>query len=119
VGQLIGHVFPGVGIRWWGFYGRYNGPIFRQLLIQCEERLFVRREIVFCINGVYGAFWDAQVAINALLRVNDQHIGPFVKTVHGADLYAVGVFASDTVIDNNKGHGKLLVLRLLARGIIV
>jgi hypothetical protein len=37
--------------------------------------------------------------------MNHEEIGTLIETVDGADLNAIGVFALDAVVYNNKSHG--------------
>ena len=36
--------------------------------------------------------------------MNDQHIFSLIEAIHGADFHAVGIFAFDADIGNDKGH---------------
>jgi hypothetical protein len=62
------------------------------------------RKIGISKDGLYRAFRDAGTAVNANLRVNDQPFCIFVKTIHGTNGNAVGVFTFDTRFSHNMGH---------------
>ncbi len=68
-------------------------------------------QIFFSIDGVDGAFGNANGAINALIGVDGEEVGAFTEAVYGADIHAVGVFAADTGFRNNVGHDSLLELK--------
>ena len=36
--------------------------------------------------------------------MDDQHILPFVETIHGADFDAIGIFAGVAIVGNDVGH---------------
>jgi len=54
------------------------------------------------------AFWLAHAAIDAFVRMDDEHVLTLVETIDGADLHAVHQFALDaTLVDD---VGQLIVL---------
>jgi hypothetical protein len=65
------------------------------------------RHVVLRANGLDGALWLAQRAIDAFLWVDDEHVRTFVEAIDGADLDAVGVLALDTGFGNDEGHAVL------------
>jgi len=62
------------------------------------------RYFIFGINGFCGAFWLAECAVNAFVWVNNEEVRAFVKTVYGANFYAIRVFAFNAILTNDKGH---------------
>src|ERR1700678_3034062 len=74
---LLGNIRPSLGI-----FGVDLEPLF-------EARLGIR------LDGVGGTFRLAHTAIDALVRMDDQHVLALVKAIDGADLDAVGIFALD------------------------
>ena len=48
-----------------------------------------------------------------LFRVDDQEIGPLMKTVHRADIHTIGVFALDAIFGDNIGHGTPLRFQVI------
>jgi hypothetical protein len=68
-------------------------------------------QVFFGLDGIDGAFGNAHCAVNALIGVNGEEVGAFAKTVYGADVHTVGVFAADTGFRNNVGHDSLLRLK--------
>src|SRR5699024_6018016 len=81
-------------------------PALRQLGIDPEEILLVLGHLVVLKNGLGGTFRNAQRAINAFLRIDDQKVRAFVETIHGADFDAIRVLALDTVFRNDMSHGE-------------
>ena len=59
---------------------------------------------ILCINGFCRTFWFAECAVDAFVRVNDEEVRAFVKTVYGANFYAIRVFAFNAILTNDKGH---------------
>jgi hypothetical protein len=51
-----------------------------------------------------GAFGLADAAVDALVRVDDQHVLADVEAVHRTDLDAVHVLALDAVLGDDVGH---------------
>ncbi|CDQ09253.1 protein of unknown function [Acidithiobacillus ferrivorans] len=62
-------------------------------------------QVIIAENGTGRAFWLAERAVYALIRVNDQKIRPFAETVHWADIYTVCVFALNTRFSHHVCHG--------------
>lgn len=105
--QLAQHIFPFLGIRQWifAFGNAFPAWCVGQICIDLGEVQLVGREVFFGVNRVDWALWDADGAIYALVRVNDQHVGAFEKAVHGTDIHTIGVFAADTRVGNDVCHG--------------
>jgi hypothetical protein len=66
------------------------------------------------LNSFDRAFGLADAAIDAFVRVDDQHILALVETVHGADFNAVHVFAFDAIVVDDIGHLHTLNVTLAA-----
>ena len=56
------------------------------------------------LDGFGRAFRLADTAIDAFIRVDDEHILAFVETVDRADLDAIHIFALDAIFHDNVGH---------------
>ena len=102
--QFVGHVFPVVRIRQGRLCAGNRRPRPGQLKVESSELDFVGIEIFFGLNGIDRAFRNADGAVDALVGVNHQHVGTFAKTVHGADVDAIGVFAADAGFGDDVGH---------------
>jgi len=57
------------------------------------------------LDRVHRAFRLADPAVDAFVGMNDEHVLAFVEAVDGAHLDAVSVFAADTVVVDDVGHG--------------
>jgi hypothetical protein len=80
-----------------GFHAGNAGPAtLGQFHVKGGECLLVCRDVFFGVDRVDRTLGDADGAINALVRVDDQKIGTFAKTVNRADIDAICVFALDT-----------------------
>ena len=86
---LLRDVWPALGVF---------GIDFKPLL---EPRLTVR------LYGLGGAFRFANTAIDALIRMNDEHVLAFVKAIDRANFNAIGIFAFDTGIVDDVSHPRL------------
>ena len=51
-----------------------------------------------------GTFRFADAAVDAFVRVNDEHVLAFIEAINWADFYAVHVLAFDTIIDDQICH---------------
>ena len=84
------------------FFDRNIWSDFRVFRIQrqpfLEPRLGVR------LNRVDGAFRHADPAIDAFVRVDDEHALALVEAVHGAHLHAVRVLATNAVLVDDVGQ---------------
>jgi hypothetical protein len=56
------------------------------------------------LNGLGRTFGFANATIYALVRMDHEHVFALVKTVNGANLDAIHVFAFDAIFDNDVGH---------------
>jgi len=63
-------------------------------------------------NGFHGAFGDAGLAIDAFIRMDVEHLLPFIEALNGADDDTVGVLAGETGFRNDMSHGVYLLARI-------
>jgi hypothetical protein len=54
-----------------------------------------------CLNRAFGL---TDSAIDAFIRVNDEHVLALVKTIDRTDFDAIHVFALDALVVDNVGH---------------
>src|SRR6185312_13524173 len=57
-------------------------------------------------DRVHGAFWLANAAVDALVRVNNQEVFALVEAVDGADLDTVHIFATHACVGDDVGHSR-------------
>ncbi len=81
-----------------------HGPIRREFFVQLEVVALLLRQIFFRKNCVDRALVDARTAVDAFIRVDDEHICAFVEAIHRANGDAVRVFALNARVSNNVGH---------------
>jgi hypothetical protein len=67
----------------------------------------IGRDIFLCLDRFDRAFGDANGAIDAFIRVDDQHVRSFAKAVDRTDVDAVGVFAANAGLGDDMGHKDL------------
>src|SRR6202030_4414780 len=79
-------------------------PLFRELGIQFRELLLTGGNLLLGENGFDGALGFAQRAVDALIRIDHEEIGPLMETIHGADFHAVHVLAFDTAFGDHERH---------------
>jgi len=102
--EFVWNSIPLVRIGQWVF-GAANGLVRgAEFGVQCNESQLIGRQIFFGKNRVGGALRDANSAVNALLRVNDEEVWTFLETVDRTNINAIREFAFDTVFSNNVGH---------------
>ncbi len=56
------------------------------------------------LDGVGGAFGFAHAAVDALVRVDDEHVLTLVEAIDRADFDAVGIFAFDAGFSDDVSH---------------
>ena len=81
-----------------------DGPEFGILPIEFNPTFHSRLRIGQ--NRVNRTFRFTDAAIDALVRMNDEHVLAFVKTVHRTDFDAIRMLAGYTVISNDICHGR-------------
>ncbi len=72
--------------------------------IKFYVRLKFGRNVVFSVNGFDRALCNTSLAINAILRVDDQLIFQFVETTDGAHFHAISEPASVAFVGNDVWH---------------
>ncbi len=102
--QLIGFVPPLIRIGRWVLHLTDHGPLGGKFRVQGQVLLLVVGEIVLGFDGLDRTFGFAQGAIDAFIRIDDQHVRTFVKAIDGTYLHAVRELALDTTFNNNKCH---------------
>ena len=103
--QLAGFAFP-FGSVGQGFLADIDHrPLAGEFGIQFKEVLLAFGDVVISKDGTDRAFRFTQRAVDAFIGIDDEEIGAFMEAVHRADIDTVGVFAFDTVFNNNVGHG--------------
>jgi hypothetical protein len=71
--------------------------------------LLARGQLILGIDGVHRTFGDANIAVDALVGIDDQEVRSFVKAGYGTDLCAIRVLAANTAFGNHVGHVVLLL----------
>src|SRR5690606_7096923 len=56
------------------------------------------------LDGLGRAFGFTHAAIDALVRMNDEHVLAFIEAIDGAYLDAVHIFAFDAIFRDDVGH---------------
>ena len=56
------------------------------------------------LYGIGWAFRLAHPAINALVRVDDQHVFALIEAIYWANFYAIHIFAFNAVFSDDVGH---------------
>jgi hypothetical protein len=59
------------------------------------------------VSGVDRAFWLADPAIDAFVRVDDEHVLALVEAVHGAHVDAVHGFAANATVVDDVGQSSV------------
>lgn len=60
------------------------------------------------LDGISRAFRLAHAAIDALVRMNDEHVLTFIEAVYRTYFNAIGVLALDAIVRDDIGHDLLL-----------
>src|SRR5215475_5806854 len=91
--ELVGHVLPD----------------FRKISVELEEVLQPRLGVR--LDRVDWAFGFAHAAIDALVRMDNEHVLALVEAIHRAHLDAVHVFALNATFDDDVSHFRALRAR--------
>ena len=67
--------------------------------LSSRNSALILRNFILGINSIHRALWLAQCAVNAFIRIDDQHVGAFIETVHGAYFDTVCMFAANAVFN--------------------
>ena len=81
------------------------GPDLCIFAIQAKPIFKVRLSIG--LDRFRRTFRLADAAVNAFVRVNDQHILPFVEAIDRAYDHAVGIFAVEAGLGDDMSHSRL------------
>src|SRR5207302_9114200 len=76
----------------------------RHLGIQLNECLLIFRHVVLMKDRFHRALRHAGLAVDALIRMDIEHLLAFIKTLDRANHNAIGVFAAEAGLDNYMGH---------------
>jgi hypothetical protein len=102
--QLVGLVRPFLRVGEWVFFLCEVRPVLGEVCVQLQKFLLILRQFVFRVNSVHRALWLTQRTVDAFIRVYDEKVWAFIKTIYRAYLNAIGVLATNTVISNYKSH---------------
>src|SRR5262245_20526031 len=101
---LFLHLGPFVCIGGSGFLFHDRLPDLGKLGIGLGPVLLVVGHIVLGEDRLDRTFRDAQGAIDALVGIDDEHVGAFAEAVDRTHINAVGVLAFDAGLGNNVSH---------------
>lgn len=77
---------------------------------------FLNARLAVRLDGFRRAFRFADTAIDALVRMNDEHVLAFVEAIDRANFNAIGVFAFDAGIVDDVSHPGLREARFCRLG---
>ena len=97
---------PLLGVGWGGFFDRNIWPDFRVFRIQRQP--FLKPRLGVRLDRVDRAFRHADPAIDAFVRVDDEHVLALVEAVHGAHVDAVHKFAANAALVDDVGQLSIL-----------
>ena len=101
--QLTSHVLEIIGVVWRVFFAGDVGPGFGVFQIQ----LYPGVHVAACgigQNCLDRAFRLAHTTVDALVRVNDQHVFALIKAVHWTNFDAVHVLTLDALVVDDVRH---------------
>ena len=93
---------PLLRVRWGRFFDRNIWPDFRVFRIQRQP--FLKPRLVVWLDRVDRAFGLAHPAVDALVRMDNEHVLAFIKAVDGAHLDAVHKLTANAAIVDDVGH---------------
>src|SRR6266702_1734794 len=103
---LFLHLRPLIGVRR-GWLALDDGfPALGKLGVDRNPFALRWRDVIIGKDLFAGALVNAQGAVDALLRVDHQHVGALAKAVDRAHVDAVGVLALDAALGDDVCHGE-------------
>ena len=103
--ELVGNAFPLLGVGRRSLLGRDIGP--RLGVFGVDAQPFLDALLGIRLDRLDRAFRLADPAIDAFVRMDDQHVVTLVEAVHRTDFDAIGVFAFDAGFSDDVSHPKL------------
>ena len=94
-GSLAERIFP---------FGNHR-KLGTQLGIQLRESGPFFGQVIFMEDRLDGAFRNTRFAVNALVRMDVEHLFTFVEALYGANNDAIGVLAREARLCNYVSHG--------------
>src|SRR5262245_20149424 len=101
---LFLHFSPLVSIRRGRLLLDDGLPRLGKLGVQGRPLALAVRHIVLREYRLDRAFRNAQCAVYALVRVDNEHVGTFAEAVHRTDIDAIGILALDAGLGHNVSH---------------
>jgi len=104
--EFVGLSIPLLPISWRRLFDHNIRPDFRVFRIQRQP--FLKPRFGISLDRVDWAFRLANTAIDAFVRVDDQHVLALVEAIHRAHLDAVHRFATNAVVVDDVGQSSLV-----------
>lgn len=102
--ELIRHTIPGVGV-FEGLFRSANAlKLWGKLGVQRDKLHLILRHILFREDRVGRTLWNANCAVDTFVRVDDQKIGTFAKTVNRTNVHTIRELAFNTVFGHDMRH---------------
>lgn len=101
---LVFNLSPLIGIREMGFHAGDGGPVLGEIRVDLDEIPLIIGHIFLSVDCIDRTLGDADCAIDALVRINDQEIRALAKAIYRTDIDTVGVTAFDTGFGDNVSH---------------
>ena len=100
--ELTADALERVSVCRWIFLQRDHRPGFRVVAVQLDPlgSIWVR----VGQNGVCRALRLTDTAVDALIRMNDEHVLAFIEAVHRTDFHAVRVLTFDAIFGDDVSH---------------
>jgi hypothetical protein len=100
--KFVGFSVKGLGLR--QRLALYRDVRPRHRHIKIELKPFFKSAFGVRLDRFGGALRFAHAAIDAFIRMNDEHVLAFIEAIHRAYFDAVHVFAFNAIFDNDIGH---------------
>src|SRR5512134_2782 len=79
-------------------------PHLGELGVRLGPVLLLVRNVVLGEDRLHRAFRNAQGAVDALVGIDDEHVGAFAEAIHRAYINAIGILALDAGLDHDVSH---------------
>ena len=106
--ELVGHAIERFGVCW---CFTLDGDVRPDLgVVDVELQPAFKARLGVGLDRLGRTFRFADTAIDAFVRVDDEHVLALVEAIHRADFDAIHVLALDAIIGDHIGHRPILIV---------
>ena len=104
--ELVRFTFPFLCVSWRGLLDGDIGPLLGEFSVDPQPLFHTRFGV--SLDRIDRALGLAHAAIDALIRVDDEHVLTLVEAIHGADFHTIHQLAFDAALIDDVGQLSVL-----------